>query len=192
MTLTDFDDADRYTTTAGIRGHVEIDVHDVAALQAAAPDWDTLDTHERLGVARTVTPTHSASSPNVTVREYHGHIARAANRNQAADVDTAISHLAIGDDDAEGVSITDSSLNNEQYRTGITNATTLASDGEFHAETFLDAGEANGIMVREVGLVIDAEGVLVNHATVLDERKTVNKTFTIDVELHYRDRGEVS
>ena len=120
---------------------------------------------------------------NTTVDGLNEYIVDELDPGQTVDLDA--SHMAFGDDGASGTSSSDSSLNNEQYRTSVTDNVDNGKD--LLCSTFLDSSEANGYTIDEVGVITASSGgTLLNHATISSVSKDSTKTATIDVTLEFR------
>ncbi|MFB1066435.1 hypothetical protein [Natrinema sp. H-ect4] len=160
--------------------NIRVQVHDIEDLRETSPNWDDLSERERLEVTRRVDPVQTHSTANTTtidLHEYHvENLDPATSRNEDA------SHLAVGNDDSTVPSSGNSSLNNEVYRTGISDSSVKGD--ELFTSTFLDTTEANGETLVEVGLfTASSGGTLLNHSTIDPIGKTTDNTATIDVSL---------
>lgn len=179
------------TEGVAISGYAAVCAWKVDALRAALPEWDELPRERRHALLSgpstwPVAPFHVGTTSNLVTDAYLEHIASGR--------DPIPSHLALGDDASTQPTATDSSLNNEVYRTIVGQAEPDGSD--ILTSTYISQNEANGTAIREVGFT-DSErsGVwkLLSHA-LLDaadqiEEKTSNMTLTIDYIIHFGRSG---
>lgn len=164
--------------------NVRIALHDVDVLREAVPSWNNLPKSEKLGRARSVEPERVVESSNVTTVGLHELLVDTLHAEQAVDEDAT--HLALGADDSTAPSSGNAALNNEVYRTAITDK--IDRGTELFTSTFLDSSEANGTELVEAGLVTsaaDGSDILLNHALIAAVTKDNQTTATIDVSLTF-------
>lgn len=172
-------------------GRVTVERYDADALRTALPQWENLSKERKLAVVRLLSPVRERTTTNSACKGQHELLASYLCR--AEDPTEAASHLAVGTDNGSSPAYGNESLNNEGYRTTVTDS---ATDGTTIVSTvFLDATEANdlnestsGNKIREVGLVTtDAvgDGLLLNHALVSPEEKSSSVALTVTVELSW-------
>lgn len=175
------------TEHMAVSGYAAVCAWQVDALRAVRPDWDGLarDTRHALLSGPSswpVEPFHIGTTSNLVTDAYLEEIASGG--------DHIPSHLALGDDASTQPTATDTSLNNEVYRTVVGQAEPDGAD--ILTSTYISQNEANGSAIREVGFT-DAErsGVwqLLSHALLdtadqIDE-KTSNMTLTIDYVISF-------
>lgn len=179
-----------HTDPPAAADNVRVAIHDTDDLRAHCPEYDSLSRSEKLEVAREVEPVEVVEDHNTTTRGYHEALAR-HNHPDETGPDFTARYVAFGEDDT-APSIEDDSLVAEGYRVEVTSP--ILDGRDYVASTFLDATEANGLTLREVGLVTDATGGLFLNRSLLEPSivKTDENTATVDITLRHRDEGEVS
>lgn len=182
---------DHYThSEVAVRDNVTIKTYDATLLTYAEPTWPALPSEAKLALlSDDAVPDTVQSTHNVTcVGLYDYLVDRIDPFVTLPSGRRSVTHLAVGDNSVGGVAKSDTALNNEVYRAEVTSVNQTAGAATF--TTLLDAGEANSYTLREIGLYNGATGSgasLLNHATIIDETKTVNKTMTLDVSLSFDD-----
>lgn len=135
-------------------------------------------------VTRSIDPESVVRVKNLTTSNLHEYIVDNLHPDTAAN-ETA-THLAVGNDDATAPSTGNDDLNNEVYRTQITDS--VDNGNELLSSTFLDSTEANGFDLVECGLfTADTGGLLLNHSTFNTISKANTNTATIDVTLRFKN-----
>jgi hypothetical protein len=167
-------------------GRITIRRYDAEALRTALPQWNDLPKKQRLAAVSLLSPESATTTTNIPKKGQHQLLASYLCRAESS-TETA-THLAVGDDNSTSPTYT-GGMNNEQYRTEITDSS--KNDTTAVSTTYLDATEANSMdAVREVALVTsetpgaDNEYWL-NHSLVDPEPKSSTVALTITVELDW-------
>lgn len=173
------------TATSTAVGTVTVREYTVADVQAAVPNWGTLDREAKRTRLHDLAPQRAHTTSNVVLDEWHEHIVDLLDPSQAVDA-ADITHFAVGDDATEPSSA-DTGLGNEVYRT--TTDTQRDAGKDLEVSGFLDSTEANGETIRETALVTgpDVSDLTVNHALVTETPKDETKLVTIDYTLQFRN-----
>lgn len=148
------------------------------------PDnWDTLSDSEKMDAVSKLDPDTTRTDYNTTVEGMHIYFARNLNPNDS--IDESVTHLAIGNDDSVTPTASDSSLNNEVFRKGVTQYNQTGNSLE--ASTFIDTNEANGNTFKEIGLFAGPNlgDRLWNHSIIASIVKDNSRTITLDVTLTF-------
>lgn len=177
--------------------NVTVRTHSVERLRSVAESrglaWDSLDKRERRLIATVTPPTSVVSTHNVTVAPMHRMVVGFFDPTRSV-ADTGAQYLAVGDG-ATVPTVGDEALAAERDRIHV--AVSEDNGRDLFTSTFLDATEANGINISEVGLTNTADptasdAFLFNRALL---PQTINKreqnTATVDVTLRVRDESEV-
>jgi len=183
-TIDDWEQLSRYERWLALRDPDEFDVDDLDA-DRTLEGADRELTRERIEALLAVEPPTPdvEKTTNTTVDALHEYFVDELDPSQTVDLEA--SHLAVGTDGATGTNTGDTSLNNEVYRTSITDS--IDNGKDLLSSTFLDSSEANGNTIDEVGLFSsDTGGTMLNHATITAITKDSSKTATIDVTLEFR------
>ena len=176
------------TSEQATYGDVRVAVHDRDDLRRAASnrglEFDSLGKGDRHELAREVDPAAVWDTTNTTVRGLHDWIVDALHPGTSESSET-VTHLAVGTDGTTPTS-DDSALGNEVYRVENTSRDNRGRD--LWTSTFLDTTEANGYVLREIGLFTSSSGgLMVNRALITEIEKNNRKTVTIDVTLKFRE-----
>lgn len=167
-------------STLMVSGRVDTNVYDEEQLPA---DWDSLSDSEKMNRLDDVEPSESYTTHNTTVDGMHTYFARNLNPNDS--INLGATHLAVGNDDATNPSTTDTSLNNEVFRTSASSYTQSGSD--LTVSTFIDSSEANGYTLKELGLFAGSGSGdrMWNHSLIANIAKDDSRTITFDVTLTF-------
>jgi hypothetical protein len=169
---------------------VRVAVYDAALFEQLGDVWKGASDRQRLFVPRLLDPESVSTRHNTACRGQHELVVDHLDREQSPS-GRAASYLAVGDDNATSPAYDDTALNNEVYRTSVTDSN---DDGTaLELTTFLDSTEANGHTLREVGLFTadvgegadGGDGLLLNHSLVDPVEKTSANALTITVRLTY-------
>lgn len=175
-------------------GRIERKTHDVEDLRDEYPNWDEMDSRERLEATRSVEPVETDSVFNVTTDRFHQYFVDNLDPGQTASKDNIVAvWLALGTDGASGTSTSDTDLNTRTFSKEVTDVTDNGK--ELFTSTFIDSTEANGDVITELGLfsgdpasIGDADTFLINHAASFSSvDKDNSKTVTFDVTLTFSD-----
>lgn len=169
------------TDESTIRGHIEIRVWDVDELEGADPDWPDRSRDERRAILQDpsdypTAPIEEIETTNIPVDGYLEALASGDNPQPT--------HLALGND-ATSPSGTNTSLNNEVYRTIV--GADEQNGRERITSTLLSQNEANGYTISELGFTDgweDEDWTLLTHAA-LDSAQQVDKNSSISVTINY-------
>ncbi|ELY91480.1 hypothetical protein C484_10646 [Natrialba taiwanensis DSM 12281] len=151
---------------------MEIRIWDVDTVENADPEWPNRPREERHAMLQDpstypAAPIHEGETTNLAVDGYFEALAAGDNPQPT--------HLAIGDDDTPAEA-TNTSLNNEVYRTVVGDD---EPDGRDRVtSTFISQNEANGYTLREIGFVtgaVDDNWQLLTHVA-LDSTDHIDKT----------------
>lgn len=191
------------TDNFGVSGRIVRKTYDTDKKREQIPEWDDYDDlcgrlgetfddqPNPLNAARIRAledigpePEDIDETKNVVLDLFLTYIVDHIDPNQSIGaIDT--SHLAVGNDDSS-ISSSDTGLGDEVYRTSIDSSTDNGKD--LATQTLLDEGEANGFVIRELGLVsASSGGVFFNRSSVSTESKTEDKTITYESELQFRN-----
>lgn len=180
-----------------MRENIEVTLHDADQLRQIE-GWEDASVDERAMLARDTAVVDQWTVSNVTCADYHDHLVAVHDPEvPGGSLGATFSHLAIGNNATAPV-VTNSSLNNEIYRTTVSEYNRQSRESSIIV--FLDAeSEVNGNNLYELGLVTgptSGEWFLVNHALIDDptgrlEPKTSAVAATFEVNIRYRDDSEL-
>lgn len=169
-------------------GRITICRYLVSALESTIPSWPELDKRGKLAAISLLdgrAALFEQTVSNIVCRGQHELLAEYLSRTSTPDETAA--YLAVGDDNSTAPAYDNTSLNNERYRTQVTDSSVNGTTVE--SVVFLDATEANEMdAVREMGLVTHAtagEGRLLSHALVDPEPKSSDTAITIYYDLSW-------
>lgn len=177
------------TDEAGVVGYGRIILHDAEALNTAIPPFSNLPIERQLAITRLLVPISVHPFRNTATIGQFETLAEKMNPN--LDIPLAAGFMAFGTDNSVSASPSDTSLNNEGYRTGVTEAN--SSGDTLQTTTFLSATEANDMnpgdnYIREIGLCTHGtpgEGRLLSHTLVDPEPKSNQTVVTTEYNLRY-------
>ena len=170
----------------GSYGRITIKRYDAKTFSLFGTAWEQASKQAKLAAVRAYEPLSVQHYRNTATRGQHELIVDHLDREQSPEETAA--YLAVGDDNSTSASSSDTSLNNETYRTTVTDSRDIGT--ELKLTTFLGATEANSAdAIREVGLFSAAnqgEGHMLNHSLVDPEPKSSEVSVTVTVTLGYR------
>ena len=176
----------RAAEKTGSYGQITVKRYDAETFSLFGTAWEQASKQTKLAVARAYEPLSVQHYRNTATRGQFELIVDHLDREQTPE--QMAGYLAVGDDNSTSASSSDTSLNNETYRTTVTDS----ADGgtELELTTYLGATEANSAdAIREVGLFSAAnqgEGHMLNHSLVDPEPKNSEVSITVTVTLGYR------
>lgn len=167
-------------------GEITIRTFDAEDFQVL-PGWDRYPTPLKLRAARLFKPTGEHTYRNTITRGFSELQAKQFDRGTNSPAEA--SHLAIGTDNSTSPSYDDTALNNEAYRTTVTDSN--ASGRTLELITFIDSTEANSMdAIREVGVTTgdsdDPDATLLNHSLIDPEPKSSEVAITITVVFTFK------
>lgn len=176
-------------TTLPIADNVVIEAYDTTQIDGLSGKSRT----EKIEQLDAESPDAVLTDHNTLTDDYLGELIKQLSPNVVGTKITA-THVALGDDDSS-FDRSDSSLNNELYRFQVDDST--RNDRELATATLIEAGQAVGDDLLEVGLVDDTEGILLNHTSINDpdgilQPKLDEYAALIKVDIRLRDISEVT
>lgn len=186
-------------TTATEQGptedNVEVSLYEVDRLAEDHPDWDDLSEEEKLSVLQGEDPDGHFEVHNVTLEDYHEHLADLSNPRTDVEPETA-SHIALGSDDT-APDPADTSVGSENNRFEVTDHDFAEAGRDLQTITLLSSDQAVGDTLLEAGLVSEANGGMFFNRVLLDDTedrlqpKTQEYAVTIRINLQFRDASQV-
>jgi hypothetical protein len=173
-------------------GRGTITAYDGEAITTAFGDaWSRVSRDRKLAIVRLLEPESVTDFYNTaTVGQFESLI---DNFDRGVNETYKASHMAVGTDNSTSPSFSNQSLNNEGYRSSLTQVRKTQSEITF--TLFLDSNEANDMksgdnVVREVGVTTGSDPSLdttklLNHALVDPEPKSTQTVLTIEVTFAY-------
>lgn len=128
---------------------------------------------------RQMTPQGWSRQKNTTTTGMNKYLVDCADLGQTPISDY---YLAVGNDDT-APSSTNTSLNNEVYRTSYTNSTDNGSSVKI--STYIGSGGANGYTIKEVGyFTANSGGLMLNHS-ILSSYIAKDSSFALQVDVSF-------
>lgn len=167
-------------------GDVEVEVYDPDDFALLA-GWDTYSSEQKLRAARMFEPVERSHYRNTIVRAFSESQARQFARGTASPIEAT--HLAVGTGNNDSAEYSDTALNNEVYRSNVTDSS--AAGRQLELITFIDSTEANSAdAIREVGVYSgdtdDPDATLLNHALIEPQSKSSQVAITITVTFTFK------
>lgn len=180
--------------TVAVNGRVHLQAWRVPELESMCPDgWTNVPRSEKRARLRQpsdfpVSPFHNVHEKNIAVDGFLEQLAIAMDPNGSAT--TSASHLALGDG-TTAPSGTNTSLNNEVYRTFVGDSSPNGRD--LVTSTFISQNEMNGEALREIGLTtggLSDDWALLTHLVLASgdqiDQKTSEMVITVNYTIEFR------
>lgn len=179
-------------TTLPITDNVVIETYDTQSIEG----WDDYSHNQKVYRLQSLSCDERITAHNTLTDDYLDVLIEQLSPDPQHD-DTLVTatHTAIGDGGEDDIDRSSSELTNEVFRREIDDSTT--NDRELATATLIEAGEAVGEHITEVGLVDEGEELLINHTTIEDDGEILQPkeneyAALIKVDIRMRDISEVA